>query len=266
MLEASLEVRQPTITVSRRDGVAGENQDVEMLDAPAEGQIIVRNLNEDADAEGEPDMQSAVDGDTGTDADADAEGEIDDQMMLDTPQAAVDGAEQCLTPAPTKASRPVVPLRLRPPSLEKVPTAKPREQARQQSKGLLSSPPALNGYGAALHPAHSGPLTPPQSNGSLGRGQTDVLSEGGLPWYLKGFELKGTTAVEEQWAGRDAVRSLSEELTDMDEEALKDLEFDVDDETITASPVNDTSAASSAKKRTSPTKFRKGVRSSARRR
>ena len=63
----------------------------------------------------------------------------------------------------------------------------------------------------------------------------NVLSEGGLPWYLAGFELRGTSAVEERWTtGREALRSLSEELTDMDEEALRDLEFDVDEEnTIT---------------------------------
>jgi NuA3 HAT complex component NTO1 len=57
------------------------------------------------------------------------------------------------------------------------------------------------------------------------------LTDGGLPWYLSGFEIRGTTAVEERWTrGRDAVRSLSEELTDMDEDALRDLEFDVDEE------------------------------------
>lgn len=66
-----------------------------------------------------------------------------------------------------------------------------------------------------------------------------MLTDGGLPWYLGGFELVGTSAVEEQWTtGREALRSLSEELTDMDDDALKDLEFDVDeDNTITASPV-----------------------------
>ncbi|AEO57585.1 hypothetical protein MYCTH_2303901 [Thermothelomyces thermophilus ATCC 42464] len=64
---------------------------------------------------------------------------------------------------------------------------------------------------------------------------TNFLTHGGIPWYLAGFELRGTTAVQEQWTpGREAVRSLSEELTDMDDEALRDLEFDVDEErTIT---------------------------------
>jgi NuA3 HAT complex component NTO1 len=142
------------------------------------------------------------------------------------------------------------------------------------------SPPLLAVFGSAglQPPQHSGPLTPPQSNGSFGRDPANMLSEGGMPWYLQGFDLKGTSAVEEQWTGRDAVRSLSEELTDMDDDALKDLEFDVDDDTITASPVNagadseivDTTVSSvkAARKRerANPAKFRKGVRSSARRR
>jgi NuA3 HAT complex component NTO1 len=92
----------------------------------------------------------------------------------------------------------------------------------------------INGAGALL------PLTPPQSHGSLNLnlGQAhpqegsvgDVLSEGGIPWYLQSFDLRGTTAAEEKWHGRDALRSLSEELTDMDDDELRGLEFDVDDE------------------------------------
>lgn len=145
----------------------------------------------------------------------------------------------------------------------------------------------------------NGPLTPPQShNGSLPgnvaiisqenqnqRPQTsvDTLHDGGVLWYLSAFGLEGTSAIEEQWSsGRDAVRLLSEDLTDMDDEELNGLGFDVEDNTITA-------AAEEAKEVAAPppstrsqnltvttpkrrgaaggaTPHRKGVRSSARRR
>ncbi|EAQ89137.1 hypothetical protein CHGG_05756 [Chaetomium globosum CBS 148.51] len=60
MLEASIQVRrQPiaSITVSSdEDTAAGQSQDVDMADAPVEGQIIVADHSEgEADAEGEPD-------------------------------------------------------------------------------------------------------------------------------------------------------------------------------------------------------------------
>ena len=266
MLEASLEVRAPLLNTSRRNGTGGEGQDVEMADVPAEGQIIVRDPDEDEDGEADPDLQSTQEG--SGEADADAEGEPDDDMMID-PAPVRNGVQRNIGASPMDVDES---SKANGTSSSSVSVAgdgangKGVENRLPNGRKDPGSPPSLNGYGAALHPPHLGPLTPPQSNGSLGRGQTDVLSEGGVPWYLKGFELEGTTAVEEQWTGRDAVRSLTEELTDMDEEALKDLEFDVDDETITASPVHDTPTTSSAKKRTSPVKFRKGVRSSTRRR
>ncbi|OAA58562.1 phd finger domain protein [Niveomyces insectorum RCEF 264] len=185
-----------------------------------------------------------------------------------------------------------------------------------------------NGVGSASQPANGGPLTPPQShNGSVPGGgggggsgsvgnaagaaatngdgrkpAASLLSEGGVLWYLNGFSLEGTTAAEELWPGQDAVRSLSEDLTDMDDEELRGLEFDVEDNTITASTADapvakgsggrrtvatptaattTTTTATDAAKATAPaaaasvttprrrsaaTPFRKGIRSSARRR
>lgn len=77
---------------------------------------------------------------------------------------------------------------------------------------------------------HAGPPTPPQSNGSLGKEPTDALTEGGLLWYLKAMEPRGTSILGEHWAaGRDAVRMLSEDLTDLDDEELKGLGRDVDE-------------------------------------
>ncbi|CAK7206006.1 hypothetical protein SEUCBS139899_008789 [Sporothrix eucalyptigena] len=138
----------------------------------------------------------------------------------------------------------------------------------------------------------NGPLTPPQSHsGSLpgkdgtgsgpsssGRPTVDTLHDGGVLWYLNGFYLEGTTAVEEQWSsGRDAVRLLSEDLTDMDDEELNGLGFDVEDNTITAKTAAAAAAAPKSQNLTvttpkrravggATTPHRKSVRSSARRR
>ncbi len=245
MLDASLEVRQPTITVSQEDDAAGNNRDIDMVDAPEEAQIIVRDPDDERDAEGE--VVDDLDADAAPDKARDEENiEVSTSELEES--AKINGTVSSNVSIAGEGAGGKIP-----------------ETQLTNGRKDSGSPPDLNGFGPGLHPPHPGPLTPPQSNGSLGRGQTDVLNEGGLPWYLKGFELQGTTVVEEQWNGRDAVRSLSEELTDMDEEALKDLEFDVDDETITASP-HETPNASSSKKRANPAKFRKGVRSSARRR
>lgn len=96
--------------------------------------------------------------------------------------------------------------------------------------GIESSdtPPDTDGYVSRPRPVQSGPPTPPQSNGSLGRDPADPLTEGGVLWYLKGHEPRGTSVLGEHWAGRDAVRMLSEDLTDMDDEELKGLGMDVD--------------------------------------
>ncbi|KAH8737953.1 PHD-zinc-finger like domain-containing protein [Ilyonectria robusta] len=96
--------------------------------------------------------------------------------------------------------------------------------------GIKSSdtPPDTDGYVSRPRPVQSGPPTPPQSNGSLGLDPADPLTEGGVLWYLKGHEPRGTSVLGEHWAGRDAVRMLSEDLTDMDDEELKGLGMDVD--------------------------------------
>lgn len=105
------------------------------------------------------------------------------------------------------------------------------------SIGTMASdtPPNTDGYLSAPGATQTtGPPTPPQSNGSLGKEPSEPLTEGGVLWYLKMFQPRGTSVVEEQWlAGRDAVRMLSEDLTDMDDEELKVLGVDVD-ESVTA--------------------------------
>ena len=63
------------------------------------------------------------------------------------------------------------------------------------------------------------PPTPPLSSG----GDIQPLSNGGIPWYMDPFDPDGTTIEEERWTGRELVRGMSEELSDMDEEELSGL-------------------------------------------
>ncbi|KAK5664111.1 hypothetical protein OQA88_326 [Cercophora sp. LCS_1] len=259
MLESSLEIRQTTITVSRGGpaATADQGQDVEMADAAEEGQIIVAEQTE-----GE--ATALVDGEFVANNDVDGEA-----MDIDPPIRAQSNIEVSISEQEDAMPKPngVSPEEAPPPANSKEPLV------NGFTKTDSGSPPPLSTLNSLQPPQDSAPLTPPQSNGSFGRDQGNMLSDGGVPWYLQGFDVKGTSAVEEQWTGRDAVRSLSEELTDMDDDALKDLEFDVDDDTITASPVNasaDNEEGTPKARRVVNGKgakgFRKGVRSSARRR
>lgn len=249
MLDASLEIRQPTITVSSHDEVVAE--DVEMADAPEEGgQIIVADQQSDGEADGEVDE----DGDAKEDINVNANGEPNEMDVDDASQTKADvGSIEVNTSSVDDAPKTNGTL-----SEDQSFTGgeeKENDHKEQQPSQLPNiakdsgTPPSLPGEGPSDHSnvphlshpqqqQQSGPLTPPQSNGSFGRDPTaNILTEGGVPTYLHGFQIQGTAVIEEQWPGREAVRSLSEELTDMDDEALKDLEFDVDEgDTITASP------------------------------
>ncbi|KAK3322497.1 hypothetical protein B0H66DRAFT_206050 [Apodospora peruviana] len=284
IMEASLEVRQPSITVSHDDDAAAElNQDLEMTDAPEEAQIIVADqtdgeisaddrmdLDDNASRKLQDNIEVAASDNEGGDVDK-ANGVMSSNVSLtggeqqqQESDAAQNGDEQLANSFNNKDSG-------SPPSLPGAEYPQP--------------PATLSGSGGD-------PLTPPQSNGSFGRSTenpTNVLSDGGILWYLEKYQPDGTSVVEEQWTGRQAVRSLSEDLTDMDEETLQDLGFAVeDDNTIMASPVNATAAEkensngnnkgagllqvpsattpSTRKTRANPSNFRKGVRTSARRR
>lgn len=63
---------------------------------------------------------------------------------------------------------------------------------------------------------HVEPLTPALSS----EGDVHPFANGGVPWYMVPFDPVGTTVEEERWTGRDLVRGMSEELSDMDEEQL----------------------------------------------
>ncbi|KAL2830384.1 enhancer of polycomb-like-domain-containing protein [Aspergillus pseudoustus] len=66
------------------------------------------------------------------------------------------------------------------------------------------------------------PLSPP----ILQSDQQNPLSQGGIQWYMQPFDPIGTTIHEERWTGREVMRGLSEELSELDEDELKDLVAD----------------------------------------
>lgn len=75
----------------------------------------------------------------------------------------------------------------------------------------LDGPQAVNTIAA--------PPTPPGSDQDL----LGPIHHGGIPWYMKEFDPEGTTIYEERWPGREVVRDMSEELSELDDEALNGL-------------------------------------------
>lgn len=79
--------------------------------------------------------------------------------------------------------------------------------------------PALSSSGST-NPSttHRDPLTPPRAEGLL-----EPLANGGTAWYLERFEPHGTTVHEETWSGRDVLRGMSEELSELDDDTMNGL-------------------------------------------
>ncbi|KAI1082313.1 bromodomain and PHD finger-containing protein [Whalleya microplaca] len=232
MMEASLELR-PKVA-SQGNAEAEQSQDVIMVDSSAAeitvgGQADGRVATEDAQGDVTMVDASAVHDNAGGDGNIEvkmSDLEIENKVEgIRAPTNSTANREQQLVEAESEA--PVI-----------------------NGVQSLNTPPGINGYVTAAPSSQPGPPTPPQSNGSLGRQPTDALTEGGIVWYLQDFEPEGTSAVQEHWPGREAVRSLSEELTELDDDELKGL--GVDEDSITASPANTTTTAEGTN--TSPTK------------
>ncbi|KAL3462345.1 hypothetical protein BJX64DRAFT_141500 [Aspergillus heterothallicus] len=80
------------------------------------------------------------------------------------------------------------------------------------------------------------PPSPPILQGD----QQNPLSQGGIQWYMQPFDPNGTTIHEERWTGREVMRGLSEELSELDEDELKDL---VADDELESAAAGDASAS-----------------------
>ena len=65
-----------------------------------------------------------------------------------------------------------------------------------------------------------GPLTPPSSEKESATAQ---LPQGGIPWYLEGFEPNGLVINDERYDGEKVRREMSEPLSEMDEEELTEM-------------------------------------------
>jgi NuA3 HAT complex component NTO1 len=108
-------------------------------------------------------------------------------------------------------------------------TSQIKSQYRGNGLKPSDTPPDINGYHPTLEHHQPQPPTPPVSNGgpnstngleSAGADSAASLTDGGIPWYLKSFDPIGTTIGELQWTGRDVVRSMSEELSEIDDDEL----------------------------------------------
>ncbi|KAI9671042.1 MAG: nuA3 HAT complex component nto1 [Alyxoria varia] len=71
------------------------------------------------------------------------------------------------------------------------------------------------------------------------QGPTNVPSPvmaGGIPWYLDSFDPSGTKVYEERWSGREVVRGMSEDLSEIDEDELQGLEEGIADQGDKSAP------------------------------
>lgn len=67
------------------------------------------------------------------------------------------------------------------------------------------------------------PTPAPSEHGALA-----ALAQGGVPWYLEAFDPVGVEVHDERWTGRDVLRGMSEELSEIDEDELNGLGPDME--------------------------------------
>ncbi len=253
MMEASFEVgrsRATTMAAANGDpngGAAELSQDIVMSDAPGEPEITVASLLEGevkinghvaADADDDADVM-----DTSPDGAANEGGsiEVNTSSLLQTNGVASSNASMAGGQETTTADKTAVAGQTQEAAAETeqvmttTATTGPMTNGVKETDTQTTTPPATNGYVGLPRINVPAPPTPPQSNGSLGKEAPDVLTEGGgVPWYLKTFDPHGLSVVVEQWAGKDIVRGLSEDLTDIDDDELKGLGLDVNGGAIVA--------------------------------
>ena len=97
--------------------------------------------------------------------------------------------------------------------------------------GVAGSATEHGSYGESGHSVQQPtPPTPPSSGEDE---STAYLSGGGIPWYIKPFDPVGTTIHEERWTGREVLRAMSEELSEIDDDELRGLvDNDLDEEVV----------------------------------
>jgi NuA3 HAT complex component NTO1 len=119
---------------------------------------------------------------------------------------------------------------------ETVPTTSAEEAVftkEPESEDIAAEPASVEETKSNINIAYHRHPTPVLSE----EDQQLPLAQGGIQWYMQPFDPIGTTVHEERWTGRDVMRGMSEELSELDEDELKDL---VDDELDPATKAPDT--------------------------
>ncbi|KOS17924.1 Peregrin [Escovopsis weberi] len=210
-----------------RDGPDDAAEDTIMVDAPAPSEINVRSTpgaGRQADLSEQP---HAMDGGPEDEGDG---GDDDDGDEGDHIQVRTSGLD-IIENSGDKGHGPVAAAAAAAADEEMADVVVGAKHTLPNGVAVVTSetPPPSTGYMSMPQAPQEGPPTPPQSNGSLGKEPADPLAEGGVLWYLKSFSPVGTSVCDDHWAaGRDAVRMLSEDLTDLDDEEFKGLGIDMD--------------------------------------
>ncbi|OJD25843.1 hypothetical protein ACJ73_02779 [Blastomyces percursus] len=114
----------------------------------------------------------------------------------------------------------------------------------------------------------SSPTSPASPVDSLAGKEPPPLSQGGIQWYMQPFDPIGTTVHEERWTGREVLRGMSEELSEIGEDELRNLVGDEPPEYVSDLPIagpkvgpsgdapEDTAVASAVKPKTHKTRRR----------
>lgn len=94
------------------------------------------------------------------------------------------------------------------------------------STSSTATAPALSASGStnpSTHPPE--PFTPPDHHPETDNAGNEIREsvEGGVPWYAEAFSPHGTTIYEERWGGRDVLRSMSEDFSELGEDDLQNL-------------------------------------------
>ncbi|KAI0128617.1 bromodomain containing 1 [Xylariales sp. AK1849] len=238
MVEASSELRPNTAGAADAAALDAEQSlDVIMVDSSNAEITVAEPVDDEAAADDEQEQVDVVMGEEeGEKAQDESNIEVDTSELEDAKAGAVPLASGSVAERAQETQE------------------KPDEDVKNGDEPL-DTPPATNGYVAAPQTSQPGPPTPPQSNGSLGQEHTNILVNGGIPWYLRSFEPEGTSVVLQQWPGKDVMRSLSEELTEMEEDELKGLGADINEgSNTTTSAISTNTAEAGVAAFTSPAK------------
>jgi NuA3 HAT complex component NTO1 len=95
------------------------------------------------------------------------------------------------------------------------------------------------------------PPTPPASD----QDQHGIIHHGGVPSYLAKFDIAGTTVHEEVWDGRELLREMSLDLSEVDEEELSNMQPEAsapEEEAVSQSVVSETVQKTKKQKRRRP--------------